>query len=152
MSEPERDTKLSSRLTRLRKASLGLAWLSALLATAMVASCNFGRDDGLKLVVIVWNWIPSLLVWLLMSRKMIRPAAWVAAIVTFAAMAAIEGFFLYLTVQQMLVQDYGWEIAGVRPESLYGLITLFVPLYVGAVGLMGFVVAILINQGRHAGP
>lgn len=133
----------------LRRLGLALVLLAGAMVVAMVLLCNFGSDDWMIPFVVAWNWVPLAGIWIVLDRALTTRAAWAVGLAGLAAMAATEAWFLFLIVQQVLVQFHGWRIEGVRPESLYGLVSLIIPFYVGGAGLIGLVAATAVElHGR----
>ncbi|MFN3853017.1 MAG: hypothetical protein ACK4M0_01350 [Phreatobacter sp.] len=137
----------------LRWLTAVVAMLAALMTGAMVLLSRFGTDAWMIPLVIAWNWVPIAGVWLVLDRTLSSRPAWATGLSAFGAMAVAAGWFLLMTAQQFLIQAHGWRIEGVRAESLYGLVSLIVPFYVGGVGLIGLAAAItveLVGRGRRA--
>jgi hypothetical protein len=149
----ELPTAPSASVRSLRWLTVVVAMLAAVMTGTMVLLSGFGTDAWMIPLVITWNWVPIAGVWMVLDRTLSTRPAWLTAFSAFAAMAATAGWFLLMTAQQFLIQAHGWRIEGVRAESLYGLVSLIVPFYVGGVGLLGLLAAItveLVGRGRRA--
>ncbi|MDP3547910.1 MAG: hypothetical protein Q8S29_17195 [Phreatobacter sp.] len=132
------------------RATTMLAGGGAVIAFATVLLCGTAAEPLLSLGMLGWNLAPlALLAW--MARRFIAtPAAYRLTVATLAIVVLVEAAFLAATVAQVLVQFHGWTIPGVRPESLYGLVALLIPLPVGGIGLVGFAAALLVQRRERA--
>ena len=124
--------------------------IAGLVAAANIALCTGPNDPLTSLAMLAWHAVPVLLA--VPAARRLTGTPWVRriTIATVGAMLLVETAFLATTVAQILVQHHGWTIPGVRPESLYGLVPLVIPLPVGGIGLAGLAVAVLVMRLERA--